>query len=326
MNNEVTKLIEEIFFPHSNSCLERLKKNDTKFSYYTNAETGFKIINNEEIWMRNVRCMNDYSEFLWGRKVMYDALDDENIRKRLNELFSRLGDISFDIFFEKVVKKFIYGAQRRTYITCLSEHDVTDLAERKYGRLSMWRAYGKNSGVALILNNDFLNNSEALGDGAFFITSPVLYEENICEYLNEIIDKMEMNSISSTPLPYELVSEKLLLAIYIATLSIKHPSFKEEREWRIILSFYDNSEVANLKGVVRPSYETIEGIPQRIYKINLKDSILDNADIKSLLNGILIGPVENPYIIKESFEGLLESKQISIDKDLVQISNVPLRK
>ena len=116
------------------------------------------------------------------------------------------------------------------------------------------------------------------------------------------------------------------MAIYIAALSIKHPSFKEEREWRIILSFYNGSEDGNLKGIVAPAHEIIEGVPQKIYKVNLKDSILHNADIKSLLNKVLIGPTENPDIIKEALEGLLAEKKIAITEDLVHISKVPLRK
>ena len=193
----------------------------------------------------------------------------------------------------------------------------------------MWRAYGGNSGVALILNTDFVENDEALGDRAFFITSPVLYEENVEKYLNEILDKLEHNFDLLKEYykdMYMLVTVNLKIAIYVATLSIKHPAFKEEKEWRIILSFYNDSEVADLKKIVSPAYETIEGVPQKIYKVNLKDSILHNADIKSLLNKVLIGPTENPDIIKEAFEGLLTEKQISITEDLVHISNVPLRK
>ena len=82
----------------------------------------------------------------------------------------------------------------------------------------------------------------------------------------------------------------------------------------------------NYSPAMTPAYETIEGVPQKIYKVNLKDTILHNADIKSLLNKVLIGPTENPDIIKEAFEGLLTEKQISITEDLVHISNVPLRK
>ena len=81
-----------------------------------------------------------------------------------------------------------------------------------------------------------------------------------------------------------------------------------------------------MKDIIDPDYQTIDGIPQKIFKINLKDNILYNADIKSLLNKVLIGPTENPDIIKEALEGLLTKKKIAITEDLVHISKVPLRK
>ena len=326
MIDESNQLTDNMFFIYSNHALDRLRKNNIKFSYYTNAETGFKIINDEKIWMRNVRCMNDYSEFEWGKRVLFKALLNKSTRKRLNVLFSKLGRESFDIFFEGPIKGFIDGANKRTYITCLSEHDVNDEAERKYGRLSMWRAYGGTSGIALILNTDFLENEDPLGDRALFVTSPVLYEENVNEHLNKILDRIESYLTHCNHSMYEYISTNLLIAFYIAALSIKHPAFKEEKEWRIILSFYNDSEDANLKGIVGPAHETIGGVPQKIYKINLRNNVLHNTDVKSLLNQVLIGPTVEPEIIKEAFESLLLKKGIDIKNDLVHTSYVPLRK
>jgi hypothetical protein len=48
----------------------------------------------------------------------------------------------------------------RTFVACFSEHGGTnwdasdrDHQEDAFGRLSMWRAYGRGSGVALVLNH-----------------------------------------------------------------------------------------------------------------------------------------------------------------------------
>ena len=55
--------LNEIFFPHHIRQLKRVEKNKTNFVHYTNAETTFKLIKNQEIWLRNVAVMNDYREF-----------------------------------------------------------------------------------------------------------------------------------------------------------------------------------------------------------------------------------------------------------------------
>ena len=327
MNNELTNLIYGTFFPYSSRSLERIKRNNIKFAYYTSVDTGFKIIEHENIWMRNVRCMNDYSEVAWGKDVLFSALDDSDTRKRLNLLFAKLSKDAenFDEFFKRANNSFFKDMEKRTYITCLSEHDENDEAECQYGRLSMWRAYGRDNGVALIINTNFMENDQPI-DWAFFITTPILYEGDVKKYLSEILTKMEDNLESLVQLGYEEIRGLFLRTIYFAILSIKHPSFKEEREWRIILSFFNDQEQPILKDIIDPDYQTIDGIPQKIFKINLKDNILYNADIKSLLNQVIIGPTGNPEIIKEAFEGLLAEKQIAITEDLVHISDVPLRK
>lgn len=108
MNNELTNLIYGTFFPYSSRSLERIKRNNIKFAYYTSVDTGFKIIEHENIWMRNVRCMNDYSEVAWGKDVLFSALDDSDTRKRLNLLFAKLSKDAenFDEFFKRANNSF----------------------------------------------------------------------------------------------------------------------------------------------------------------------------------------------------------------------------
>ena len=59
--------INKIIFEKENLAITNFKNNKLNFVHYTNANTAYKIIKNEEIWLRNVRGMNDYREIDYGR-------------------------------------------------------------------------------------------------------------------------------------------------------------------------------------------------------------------------------------------------------------------
>src|SRR5690606_28877157 len=76
-----------------------------------------------------------------------------------------------------------------TYLLCLSEH-VND--EDATGRLSMWRAYGRGTGVAIVMNSaPFLGGSDVLKA----YTSPVAYlsDETFVEEFAKVVDNVEAN-------------------------------------------------------------------------------------------------------------------------------------
>lgn len=58
--------ISKSFFPHNNKALDHVKKDKINFAHYTNADTAYKIIKNQEIWLRNIALINYYMEFEHG--------------------------------------------------------------------------------------------------------------------------------------------------------------------------------------------------------------------------------------------------------------------
>jgi hypothetical protein len=84
-------------------------------------------------------------------------------------------------------------------VACFSEHGGTnwdasdrDYQEDAFGRLSMWRAYGRGSGMALVLNNKpFMSPTQATS----VITGPVAYmfPNRMLEQLRRIADGLAKN-------------------------------------------------------------------------------------------------------------------------------------
>lgn len=75
-------------------------------------------------------------------------------RNNLEQLIKEIDSNKSYADFCNVCNQYIKDIETRTYITCLSEHLSN---EDNYGRLSMWRAYGHSTGIALIISPNFLD-------------------------------------------------------------------------------------------------------------------------------------------------------------------------
>lgn len=55
--------LSRIFSQNARRRMENLQNDsDLKLVHYTSASAGLSILQNKQLWMRNVLCMNDYSE------------------------------------------------------------------------------------------------------------------------------------------------------------------------------------------------------------------------------------------------------------------------
>jgi len=116
--------------------------------HYTSAEAAYRIITGRQMWLRNAQMMNDFSEIQHGLDCLQQAWASDagkSLQAMLDRLKQGLRDELATIF-----DGHTDALKIGTFLTSLSEHDDD---EDMYGRLSMWRAYGGKSGVALVLNN-----------------------------------------------------------------------------------------------------------------------------------------------------------------------------
>lgn len=312
-----TEEIRRIFFPYTDKRTKAIQDDQRRFVYYTSAETAYKIITNEEIWMRSTSTMNDYMEIDYGIQCLseaYKAQPGQNFRKVLDSIYDGSSKGATDNF-----NSWIPGRRDDTYITCLSEHQDD---EDDNGRLSMWRAYGGNAGIALVLNADamFIQNPEI---GIF--TSPVAYwtRKLLGDELQRISELIEQNRDLVCTLDRPDFESMVFNMFWFSVLCTKHPGFTEEQEWRVIASpRMHNSPI------VEKSVQVVGGIPQEILRLQFKDRPdigVSELKLSSLLNRIIVGPCEHPDVIKRAFENLFSQK--GLDKNAIRIvsSDIPLR-
>lgn len=310
-------LIDKIFFPYAMQKQEEVFRKKTRFVHYTSAEVAINILRKKEVWMRNASVMNDFLEIDHGLDCLNNAWHSssgDRMKKVLDELVEGLS--------QNVASKFdawVPHFRRDTYLTSISEHLES---EDEIGRLSMWRAYGGTTGVALVLNNTaFVNPSDALKA----YTSPVAYLDrtSFLKYFDEVVSGLEKYKNYIKSLPQETILAYLFNAFQFAVLCTKHPGFVEEREWRVIHSptFQPSQRITSEVQIVR-------GTPQRIFKIplaNVPEDKFFGATIPELINRIIIGPTEYPNVIKDAFKEELEKCGVTNAEKRIFVSDIPLR-
>lgn len=291
----------------------------TRFAYYTTAETAVQVLKNSEIWLRMPTCMNDASEVQHGHNAVLDHWESEEGAKLAGVLDEIYPGISDDLA-ARLDQDSIPELLAQTYIACLSEHGTT-AEEDRLGRLSMWRAYGGKSGVAIIMKGDPLF---AEGDGLNVYSSPVEYLDaaGIENLFLEFRDRMSANKDFLLSIGRENTLWWLYQAMTMAMLCVKHPAFVEEREWRI---FHSEREPSS---ILRRDVETIRGVAQPVIKLPLKDNpdgSKSGRALADILERIIVGPTDFPLATASAFVDLLTKLGVPDAGKKVIISGIPLR-
>lgn len=313
---EMLDKIEAIFLPVAFDARKKAMENKWRLAHYTTAENALNIISNRELWLRNARNMTDFSEVEYGYDQVSRYLDtDDNIKKFINaldECASGAGEIAIELFKERY-----RDVKSDSYITCFTLHEEDDF----HGRLSMWRAFGRSSAsVALVINPPNHHHVSPLN---IFIY-PVSYRPDAVATEFELgISRIKENinlltGLQCHPQQIGFLGYIKLIAL---TVTLKHPGFHEEKEWRII-------HYPSLFGsdFVTPFTKSISGIPQVIHKVRLENKPekgLYSFSIPELLDRVIIGPSDYADTIQSSL--IAELRAVGVKDPVVVKSEIPLR-
>ena len=261
--SDTKQKLYSIFMPRYVERLSKIAENNQKLVHYTSAATALSILKNKEIWMRNTRCMNDFSEVRYGIELFTRFRQKPKEYDLLKKAWGKKAGV-FEEAFSSAIQAFDEWSNS-TYICCFSEHEAE---EDQLGRLSMWRGYGTDCGVAMVLRP----NSFAVHNNDFQIyTTPVEYliEEEFEKYLFEFGQRVEAAKSFIEELPDRDIEEWTANMIKAAVVSIKHPGFKEEREWRVI------ADMNSCQGLKLDTI-AVNGIPQLVMKLPLTAEMENN--------------------------------------------------
>jgi DUF2971 family protein len=259
--------------------------------HYTGVIGLHGIVTSNSFWATHAAFMNDGQELSYGLKLA------ESILAQREQ--SVAGSAKNDIEWIRDVCRLL--PESGFYLFSLSE--AGDL-------LSQWRAYGADgAGAAIGLSSNALRG---LGKSKGIDLIPCVYSpEDQQRMLNALIDRI----IEAT----ELQNKIMMQASFIWNLAdvvscIKHPSFAEEREWRMVISIVppDHEAVG-----YRPSGELL--LP--FYRLQLVD-----ADTAIPLQKIIIGPASQSQLAARALHDFLWKEGLrDIDIEASNISYRPRR-
>jgi hypothetical protein len=267
---------------------EILERTPPKILYHYTTQQGLLgIIRDREIWATHTQYLNDVREFRHALELAREELSamreypdrDERASGCLNEMEEGLAP----------------GMESINVCVC-SFSERGDV-------LSQWRAYGGSaSGFAIGFSGDFLRR--IIGENGWLV--PVLYDEreqrDLIEGLLEDVLRENLNRAERDREPLRSGGN---LAAYINRYApiLKHKSFGEEREWRIVtrpLAFSDERFAFRLGPSMLIPY----------FRLSLG---AESLGIKE----VVIGPTPHPEQSFRSLSGLL----LKHDQDAMSLFN-----
>lgn len=309
--------LSSIFFPEIAQRGEAARTAGTRFVHYTSAAVAVSIAREKKIWLRKASMMNDFQEIEYGLSCVKRAITSE-VGQKFASVIDQLFPGSYEVL-SLTLEQQVPRWKDDTYILSLSEHDDS---EDEHGRLSMWRAYGRPSGVALVFNPKlFHTRTDALNA----YSAPVSYfdEASFVSSFENIVRNIEDNATFIGKFGSDSLFKWLYTTLEGMVLTTKHPGFREEREWRVV---YSRSR-DNVMRVTR-DIEVIQNIPQFVCKIPLLNAPLDGLvgiELNEIVERVIVGPCDHPIETAEALASVLVEEGVSDAQERVYMSGIPLR-
>jgi len=279
----------------------RSEKNASQFLYhYTSAEAFMGICRNNEIWLGDVRFMNDPSELSFGQQVAYQALNHFSDSSEAETMIEIVKEALAEISAKSIAQPTIFA-----FSLC-----------RISDALPQWRQYGdQGRGYSIGFRTKTLlnpKNDSALGLFRVRYTKQDQEEIFIIFYTSIMKALSEWDGAPNR----SLVIKQVAMGIAIISSVMKDRSYESEQEWRlvVVLPFKKSSQIKFMakKSSIKP------------YIIrSFSDLFGDEIDFAAnLINSVTIGPVLEP-IVREGVEMFISSTNYASVE--VGISQVPIR-
>lgn len=280
-----------------NGCGEK-----TTLYHYTDFNAMRGIITNGEIWLWNLRRMNDSQEmkyFIRELKV--------TVKKRLSPEESAC----MDLLFAENLKDF---DSLSSYAACFSEY-ADDAAQ--------WARYAKNGmGVCIAFNRGLLAQ---IGDAGHAPLCQVNYAgscddmpvvQELCELIRECVHAGSRKD--EAPLSGK-ISEFFNRLITSSPL-FKHPSFISEKEYRLVSLPYNVNEYLG-----EPRFFVEETNIKKYYVLNLRTVCKSlGHSYSELFEQVCISP--QARVTRDVLADYFASTGIPELRDKIKISECPLRR
>ena len=270
--------------------------------HYTSLGPLTEIVRSRAIWASNIFYLNDAQEILYGFGRLISEI---NARKK------EIADPESVEIYEELAGWLLtnMSTHRQVFVCAFSENG---------NQLSQWRAYSPTGrGVSIGFDHEKL---AAKADKNGFTLAKCAYQK---EDQQSIIESVLTGVMASTKLKgkdpeahptqsYHSRFEEVSDAIYTLCAQLKHPSFEEEAEWRLISPpFYKNTD---------PRIKYREGQSMLIPYVEFElSNEVDGFDLPV----VIVGPTPNNNLSISAVVNYLSSQKVV--QPAVFASGIPYR-
>lgn len=307
----------QAFLPDIIKDGNKLFLNNQNLAYYTNGDVLYSILKYKELWLRSTACMNDYREIRYASEYVRNLLLDNDSRmfKSVVNALKLITKFPEEYLREELVNmldKISVGLYLHTYIMCLTEHDEKEFPD---GNLQMFNSYGRGNGVCIVFDRDKLKLFDLPIYKIHYLT-----EDEITNKVNELLVRLENKNIELRSISDNDILKYLKLFFIHLIVTTKHPGFKQEKEWRLIINqkFFDCNKIFGNN--LREDVECINGIPQIIQKLNLGNN-------ENILRKIILEPrYEMSAEVLAINQFLKNNWHFEDTKEIIRVSDIPIRR
>ena len=265
--------------------------------HYTSGAGLIGIVETEAIWATNIRFLNDSTEFSFAL----------NLAQQLVEERQNSATNQFDNALYTVLRERLSGTQDfDVYVSSFTESG---------DQLSQWRAYCPASGgYALGFSSKGLLSARPPLQGAALVRC--VYDrddqqEIISKVFKSVTDFAEEKRHAglSHDRVFRESFKQLGRLLALVAPALKHPSFAEEREWRLVVpegSFAQDEDTLHF----REGRSTL--VPFHAYSFAYMP-----------LERLMIGPTPHPDLARDVVQSLLAAKGLSATT--IRVSSIPNR-
>ncbi|QNF35258.1 DUF2971 domain-containing protein [Adhaeribacter swui] len=287
--------------------------------HYTSQIGILGLINNKKLWFTNIYYMNDSTEYSYSLKV---------IKETLHRLYGIGKDLS--MFFPN-----------RYAIEPIFSFSLSE----KGDSLSQWRGYCPNGGYSISFF-DFDNQDQVnlmMKTHNMYIGKCVYNPGIIDEFVKEVIVELSPENfvIEREAALRQGSLGKWLGQCYTKILSntmkyaplIKHPSFEEEQEWRMVANYYVNSLIIPTRANISENYTfkpyhihipaedlDLKFRPGKNFLIPYLEFQISNDETPIFISEMIVGPTPNSALAVLACKALIKDK-----KERVLSSSIPYR-
>ena len=223
-------------------AIESLKNPIPSILYHYTTQKGLlEIVDTKTIWATDIFYLNDSLEYEYAAKLIQDVIDEYLVNSQSPPARTVDTSLARKVTPEKLQQLMLESTKKG--ISSLTRFRIYVCSFTEEGdQLSQWRGYCPKGGFSIGFHFNQLSQIAKKHDSDllpcvydFEIQNQIL-EELLVLYSKRYVEAMNVNNQKNSDELAHIITNEFIISLSALAPMLKHESFKEEKEWRIVSS------------------------------------------------------------------------------------------